>query len=175
MKNIQKKINLHSSGFTLMETLIAAMILIVVSAGVVVLTFLNLRNAVINKHRLQATWLAQQGVEGLRQIRDTHWIDSVATNYWDTDDNNLKNISPSVKGINYDTTDGWTISSSSNTFTDALISSSTDIFFTRTISIVKDTTSPENNIIITVAVTWNDYGHPRDATVKTKLTNWRKY
>ena len=186
MKNNFKPKN---SGFTLIEALIAAMIIIVVSAGVVVLTFLNLRNAVINKHRLQATWLAQQGVEGLRQVRDTHWIDKNPNNYWDTDPNNTEtSIDPEVKGVNCNVVAPLppnlitcNVKDSSDFFNDDLTTTGADKdnnFFTRTITITpKDASKPteSNSITVKVEVKWSDYGHDRNATINTKLTNWRKY
>jgi len=178
---MKKNIKPKNAGFTLMEALIAAMILIVVSAGVVVLTFLNLRNAVINKHRLQATWLAQQGIEGLRQIRDTHWIDQNPNNYWDTDavGSNKSIVSGINQGLIYNSdTGGWKIyENSPNYFLDTLVlSDESDYFYTRTIDIsYPDIINNPNIIIVKVSVTWDDYGHDRNATIQTKLTNWKKY
>lgn len=65
----------NRSGFGLLEVLLATAIFIVVVGSVVALSRLSLRNAILSTHRTQATNLAEDALEALRQMRDTNWID----------------------------------------------------------------------------------------------------
>jgi Tfp pilus assembly protein PilV len=76
MMHTIKPIRQHN-GFGLLEVLLATAIFIVVVGSMVTLSRLALRNAVLSGHRTQAFNLAQEGLESVRQMRDTNWIDSV--------------------------------------------------------------------------------------------------
>jgi hypothetical protein len=71
------KLRHNHNGFGLLEVLFATSIFILVVAGLVALSRLALRNALLSMHRAQAYNLAQDGLEAVRQIRDTNWIDTV--------------------------------------------------------------------------------------------------
>lgn len=55
-------------GFTILEVLISAMVLVIAGVGVVLLEKQSIQSGTYNKHRLEATGLAQQGVNLTRQI-----------------------------------------------------------------------------------------------------------
>jgi Tfp pilus assembly protein PilV len=61
-------------GFGLLEVVFSTAIFIVVVGSLVGLSRLSLRNAVLSTHRSQAINLAQDGLEIVRQMRDTAWI-----------------------------------------------------------------------------------------------------
>lgn len=61
-------------GFGLLEVLMATAIFIVVVGSMVTLSQLSVRNAVLANHRTQAYNLAEDALEGVRQIRDTNWL-----------------------------------------------------------------------------------------------------
>lgn len=61
-------------GFTLVEALIATTILIVGILSAFILVTRALYNAAVIQDRLTASFLAQEGVELVRQIRDTNFI-----------------------------------------------------------------------------------------------------
>jgi len=68
----------NSTGFTLVEALIAISVMIVgILSGVVLVTRV-LYNSVIIKDRLTASFLAQEGMELVRQIRDTNFLEILA-------------------------------------------------------------------------------------------------
>ncbi len=60
--------------FGLLEVMFATAIFIVVAGSLISLSQLSLRNAALSTHRSQATNLAQDGIETVRQLRDTAWI-----------------------------------------------------------------------------------------------------
>lgn len=62
------------AGFGLLEVIFSTAIFIVVVGSLVSLSRLSLRNAVLSTHRSQAFNLAQDGLEIVRQMRDTTWI-----------------------------------------------------------------------------------------------------
>ena len=68
---------IHSAsrhGFGLLEVVFSTAIFIVVVGSMVVLGRLSARNAVISTHRAVAFNLAQDGLESIRQMRDSAWI-----------------------------------------------------------------------------------------------------
>lgn len=70
----------QKNGFGLLEVMFATAIFIVVVGSMVTLSRLSLRNAVLATHRAQAFNLAQDGLEVIRQMRDTNWIDGIPKN-----------------------------------------------------------------------------------------------
>ncbi len=76
----------HRKGFGLLEVVFSTGIFILVIGSLILLNKLSLRNAAISIHRAQAYNLAQDGLEAVRQMRDTAWIDGIqigsATEDW---------------------------------------------------------------------------------------------
>lgn len=66
--------NSRRKGFGLLEVTFSTAIFIVVVGSLVTLSRLSLRNAVLSTQRSQAMNLAQDGIESVRQMRDTSWI-----------------------------------------------------------------------------------------------------
>lgn len=60
-------------GFGLLEVVLSTAIFIVVVGSLVALSRLSIRNAALAAHRAQAVNLAQDGLETVRQMRDTAW------------------------------------------------------------------------------------------------------
>ena len=61
-------------GFLLVETLISITILIMVIATGISLLVLGFQAIAYNAHSLEASWLAQEGANSLRGLRDTNWL-----------------------------------------------------------------------------------------------------
>lgn len=68
------KRNNQRNGFGLLEVLFSTSIFIVVVGSLVALSRISLRNSVLAAHRTQAVNLAQDGLETVRQMRDTAWL-----------------------------------------------------------------------------------------------------
>lgn len=64
----------QSKGFLLVEALISITILLMVAATTVTLLIMANRAINFNEHSLEASWIAQEGVNHFRGIRDTNWI-----------------------------------------------------------------------------------------------------
>ena len=71
-------------GFGLLEVLISAVIIIMILAALVFIGRAALSNNEYLNERAQAIYLAQEGLEITRQIRDTNWIDGVNDTEWNS-------------------------------------------------------------------------------------------
>ena len=60
-----------SSGFTLVEVLLASSLLIIVISGIVGAIFYGSESSIISSRRTQATQIAEQGLEAVRNIKDS--------------------------------------------------------------------------------------------------------
>ncbi len=146
-------------GFGLLETVLAAGILTLVLAGVVSLGRISLRAATVNQTRTQAFQIAQEGLEGVRAIRDTNVLDADRATEW----KESLDLNSSGHGVDYDTTlKKWVIKLNSPTFHNN--------FFTRKVDF--DNTIVDE-IKATVTVSWLESGQ-KSVILETILTNWRQ-
>ena len=90
------------SGFTLVEALVALSILIVGIISGFILVTKALYDVTIIQDRLTASFLAQEGVELVRQIRDSNYLKSLGGTSTDWD-NNLKTDGDYLISANIDT------------------------------------------------------------------------
>ena len=77
----------YKSGFTLVEALVALSILIVGIISGFILVTKALYDVTIIQDRLIASFLAQEGLELVRQIRDTNYLKTLDGTSTDWDDN----------------------------------------------------------------------------------------
>ena len=78
MKNRFKK------GFGLLEVLVSAVIIIMILSALVLIGRKSLSNSVYAQQRAQAIYASQEGLEIIRQMRDTNWIDGNSNTQWDS-------------------------------------------------------------------------------------------
>ncbi|MFH0923395.1 MAG: hypothetical protein V1825_01545 [Candidatus Falkowbacteria bacterium] len=71
----------QKNGFSVLEVLIAVLIITMGMIGVLSLVLQNIQVQHINKNNLIASQLAQEGIELVRNIRDTNWLDGNAYDY----------------------------------------------------------------------------------------------
>jgi Tfp pilus assembly protein PilV len=76
--------NRTKKGFGLLEVLISAVIIIMILAALVFIGRASLKNNEYLSQRAQAIYLAQEGIEMTRQIRDTNWTDGDNATQWNT-------------------------------------------------------------------------------------------
>jgi type II secretory pathway pseudopilin PulG len=69
-------------GFGLLEVLLAGVIIITVLGALVFLGRNTINNSTYNQQRTEALFLAQQGIEMVRQIRDSNYIDGNQNTNW---------------------------------------------------------------------------------------------
>ena len=175
MRNIKsKKLN---SGFGLLEALVASAILVMFAAGVVVLGNISLRNTVINKHKLQASYLAQDAIEIVRNVRDSNWVDGNPDTIWNTGiSNGIQHtiLNKSNSG------DWWSLDNSTSTpeYFDAncnfVKSTDSNIIFTRTITI-SNSLPTSHQLQLDVKVSWIDYNKSHNISTTSYLTDWMSY
>jgi len=71
---VNKLQNPKNRGFLLVEAMISITILLMVSATAITLLIYANQAIHFNAHSLEASWIAQEGANGLRGLRDTNWI-----------------------------------------------------------------------------------------------------
>ncbi|MFC1599859.1 hypothetical protein ACFL3T_02420 [Patescibacteria group bacterium] len=64
----------RNKGFLLVEAMISITILLMVSATAITLLIYANHAIRFNAHSLEASWIAQEGINGVRGLRDTNWI-----------------------------------------------------------------------------------------------------
>lgn len=83
MKKMNYKPKNLKSGFTILETIVALTIFSVSILGIVVITGRGISDLSIAKDKLTGLYLAQEGIELARNVRDNHLLSS-DDNYWAT-------------------------------------------------------------------------------------------
>ncbi|MCD6528412.1 prepilin-type N-terminal cleavage/methylation domain-containing protein [bacterium] len=77
-------LNFKNKGFTFLEVIFAIFIMIIGIVGALIAVQYGTSSATQAKARLTAAYLAQEGIEIIRNIRDTNWIEQrVASTTWD--------------------------------------------------------------------------------------------
>lgn len=159
-----KLTNMKSPGYTLLETVVAVAMLIG-GVSVVYSTSANtLAHTYNNQHRLTASYLVQEGVEVVRNIRDQNWLDGAAD--W------RNGLDPGEWQVQYNSKNLDACSGSPLLVSDNGLynySEGAETNFRRKVTIEHD--SDPDKIKVTVEVTWpRDGGNPAQA-VKF-LYNW---
>ena len=160
-----------AKGFTLLETIIAVAILATGIVASLTLVSKSIRSVSVSQNRLVASYLAQEGLELVRNARDNNWKDS---NY--------------PTSVNWD--DGWSdctdceIDYTVNTVSDIgdpvlkldtsnfyNYTSGTDTIFKRRVTVVTIVANEQKQIISEVA--WIDRGNNYSMSVEGYLYNWQ--
>ncbi len=85
--------NKYKKGFGIIEVLIASVVIVLIIGAVTSAGMSSLRSSTRLQRRGQAAYLAQEGLEAVRQIRDTNWVDGNNLTNWAT----LENLSGDKK------------------------------------------------------------------------------
>jgi prepilin-type N-terminal cleavage/methylation domain-containing protein len=182
-----KKPSTQHSAFTLVEVIIGVAILSIVMASITVLTIVSIQANQANVNRLTAYYLAQEGVEGLRNYRDSNWMQNYT---WD------KSFSGGTDyKIDYQSLSAppWELTMLNNIDPDTtLLYLATDEYgrnyythqeegeaskFHRYLHITRvanDDGGEEDIIEVTAIVEWEDHGRELDIQVSSLLTDWRE-
>lgn len=169
-------------GFGILEVLIASAIISMVATASLILGTFVLRSANINKHRLQASYLASEAVESVRNFRDNLWMDNNNVTTWD---NSIRNINTDQNvRVECDETSGCQIIENSepqcfDINLSPINCTDENQVFEREVKInnVNLVDSKINNKTkeAVVTVTWTDYSRSRTFEVKTYITDWMSY
>ena len=173
--------NKTKQGFTFVEVLVSLFILTVGVGGAfaAIRTFTMASN--VNNSRLTASYLGQEGVEIIRNIRDTNWLqaradsnvswdDGIDEGDWQVDyqtetlsDTNFETCG----GTNCMSYNGQVLNEDSNGFFS--YASGDDTPFRREVSITK---LSSDRIEVSVTVMWDERGRAHNVEVTEIIQNW---
>jgi len=196
---IKKSLPAGRQGFTLIETLVAVLLLATSIAGPLTIASKGLNSALVAKDQITAYFLAQDAVEYIRYKRDTAclaagapcttdptaWLATVSncisadgSKKCTLDSTNNNPATPTVcpvagcVPIRYDSTN--------NRFTYAGGGGTVTTLFTRTVSIINPyggstscTPAGKCEAMVVVTVSWNDTGVARSVVVRESIFNWQ--
>jgi len=199
MKIIGKK---YQKGFGIMEVLVSGVIIIIILAALVFIVRAAMNNSMYLQQRAQAIYLAQEGIELSRQIRDSNWIDGSNTTQWDDLWDNGGSIEEVIKGcyqiLYNDNGDNRHWLTDRGIVADLDACKAIDkqnievdqVTFNRKIYIDRDTFKPgelipddttaetnvypaNNAIKVTAIINWDFNGQAKSVDVSEIITNWR--
>ena len=157
MKNIS-----HKRGVSLVEVVITVSVFLVVILGLVGSFTYAVKTSLENADKVKATFLAEEGLEAMRLLRDTSWSQNIAGH-----------VSGSSFYLSFDGAN-WSSTSSSAyidgtfdrklTINDVYRNSSEDI-------VSSGGTLDPNTKLVTAQVSWNYKGATSTRSLSTYLTN----
>lgn len=160
----------HNKSFTLIEVVVATFVITLGALGAFSLIQRITAFYPIISSQLTATYLAQEGIEIVRNIRDTNWLEQ-RTNpgvLWDSDipaGNRAADYKSGNLNLAYT---GQFLNLDGNNFYS--YSAGTPTKFKRKITISKPAA---NEMVVSVQVTWAERGRTHQVTAETELHNWR--
>ncbi len=157
-------VKIMKRGFTLLEVIVAIFVIMVGITGTLGIIQQGISYTQLSSSRLVANYLAQEGIEIVRNIRDTNWLeenpwsDGIPSGNWEADynDSTLTSWSSQGRFLNIDNKGFYSYSSGSPTK------------FKRKITIAKDT----DILKISVQVEWQERGRDYQVTVQENLYKW---
>lgn len=168
-----------SSGFTLIETLVAISILMIAVTSPLTIAQKGLSSAFYAKDQIIASYLAQDAIEYLRNLsdqnvaNDKNWLDgikgSTKCETLCTVDTKEDSISACTDSGGDGICDNNPLYNNDGIYTQATAGSLTA--FTRSVKVEETVTGTE--ALITVKMSWFDKSKPRNLTVNTRIFNWR--
>jgi len=171
-----------------MEAIVAIFVITTGLVGVLSLVSQTIASSTFSKDKLIAAYLAQEGIEIVRNIRDTNWLEGATTWYdgipvgdYEADYTNTQSfyytcsLTPFTSNCEYTNLHPLKIIDGGfyNYF------SGNDTQFRRRITIFDQTdlTSPPDGTIdmfkISVLVTWQEKGTPHKVEAQENLYNWK--
>ncbi len=180
----------YNKGFTLVETLVAIAIFATSIVGLISITARGVNDNVFVKNKLIASYLSQEGVELVRNMRDTSVLpeNAVDWNTFLTDQTNWVGncYRSTVANTNACAIDGTLTELAAEECVDGVCSpigfdtttstytynSISDSIFTRTIYIQPVTGGNPNEALIVSDVSWNQGGNEYNVSYQHNIFNW---
>lgn len=159
----------ENKAFTLIEVIAATFVIAVGAVGLLSLLQQTIFSTSISSSRLVASYLAQEGIEIVRSVRDSNWLE--------------QRTSPEVLWDEGLPAGDWEADFETQSLSQPYASSSLNVsesgfysyapgqktLFKRKISIAKDTDALE----VRVEVFWQERGRTHQVAAKDHLYNWR--
>ncbi len=161
------------AGFTLVETLVAITILLLAVTGPLTIAARSLNSANFSQDQITAFYLAQEGVEAVRNIRDKNaiagqsWLAGLenclggSSCYIDSTNNTVSLCSGSCPKIKYNSSSGFY----------GYNGGWSDSKFTRTIGI-SETSAAE--ALLTITISWQSGNLNRQFIINENILNWQQ-
>lgn len=194
MKNPSQK-----NAFTLVEVIIGITVLSIVMFSITVLTITSIRANEANIHKLTAYYLAQESIEGVRNMRDSNWLQNHGWNqgmrFWDADFNQEGYYTLDYRPVHAGDEPPWkmrylgagipdeadtelyrvTEDMTGNVFyvhEGTTFSDAKPWFYHRYLHVVPD---PNMSMMqVTAYVEWTEHGRDREVVVSTEFSDWRE-
>ncbi|MFA5843031.1 MAG: hypothetical protein WC882_05205 [Candidatus Gracilibacteria bacterium] len=187
--------------FTLAEVVIGVTILSIVLIGITTLTITSIRANEANIHRLTAYYLAQEGLEGMRTIRDSNWLQNYTWNEGDSlwgigfeqegyylidyvPGSTVEPFKLTFLGTEEPSSEGvqlyWAGNDASHFYVqdkDASLSSwasEAEASPYKRYLYVTYPNSAEDIAEVTAVVLWDEHGHSKSMEVSTRLSDWKE-
>lgn len=159
-------------GFTLLETLVAVAVLLMALLGPFTIAQQSLRSAYYARDQVTAYYLAQEGIEFMRAMRDENYL---AGNDWLTGITACADSPCTVDMQNFSfavcpngACPALLISSAGGLFNQT---SGTQSKFTRRVTLTPVPGMP-SEMIISVTISWVSSGIPRAFSLQERIFNW---
>ena len=167
------KITKNNLGISILEVIVAMMIIALGLVGVLSLVIQNVKAQYINKNVLIASGLAGEGLELVRNVRDLNWLtvgnwkkDIVGDGDYIIDYGGRASINKAVDSLNEA---GARLYTDSNGFYTHLSAGNAPTNFYRLITVIDNT----DYLDIKCVIRWQEGTQNHDYTVETYLYNWR--
>jgi len=174
------------NAFTLLEVLLSITFITVVFTAITGLILMTLQVNRKNVRSLQATYLAQEGVEVMRYIRDSNWLQNYS---WDEGEKQwgtnygLEDSEESAEFYIIETGEAdayWeltTVSSQDESAGEVVLENGQtfirSILVERVPDEVDENIDREDAFKVTAIVMWEDRGRDNEVRISTILTNWQ--
>lgn len=161
-------------GFSLIEILAVLFVISMALLGIVSLINQNIQVQSINKNNLIASSLAQEGIELIRNVRDTNWLTNQAFDTYLSDDSyqidyrdNMPTPTTDISQTKLYLKDGFYVHDSGSEV------GLTPTLFSRQIIIKKIYDYALEPIQVRSVVSWTDHGKPYRYELQALLFDWR--
>ena len=164
----------YNQGFTLVELLVSLFILSIALAGAFAVISFNVNNANFVKNSFIASGLAQEGVELVRNLRDTDWHTGAEFGSFGGSDS----LADGAYRVQWDSSELDSSGVSEPLALDAAgvyaYDSGTPTIFRREVELrrVVPASGPVVEIVATVTVSWNERSGEKTVIAEEHLFNW---